>query len=405
LLNAILDKVRDERIRPDLFRQLLHQLLKLGYAEAEAFAKSLLKRPLTAEGQARERASIAAQELLLNAQDAVWEVLWPMFQQDVGFGRHVLEAIVDRPSESGVFTCLNEPSAAELYIWLCQQYPHSEDPQEPSGIAYNVTTRHSMARWRDAIPNYLKEKGTTAACTALGQIIRVLPHLEWMKFVLLDAQKNTRRRDWLPLRPKELLKMIGERQPTHLMQTNEAYNAEEIFQAIWVLECEETFEQGTAFMLSGVGLVTCRHVLGTKTQAFRRDNHSKGYPIKVLAEDETLDLAILSIDAPGSGELTARYSPELAQGEEIVVAGFPNYNPGDTGILFPGIVGGFRKYHGVRRPLINAPIVQGNSGGPVLDSKGRVVGVAVKGAEHVDKVNTVEHVIIPIDALHHLRKE
>lgn len=405
LLSVILEKVRDERIKSDLFRQLLQQLLELEHAEAEAFAKSLLTLPLAAEGQARERAAIAAQELLLNAQDAAWEILWPMFQQDIEFGRYVIEAIVDRPSERSVITRLNEQAAAELYIWLCQQYPHSEDPQEISGIVYSVTTRHSLAHWRDAIPNHLKEKGTVAACAALEQIVHALPHLEWLKFVLLDAQKNTRRKEWSPLSPEEILKMVNERQQQRLMQTNEAYNTEEIFQAIWILECEEASEQGTAFMLSGVGLVTCRHVLGSKTHAFRRGNLSEKYPIKVLAEDETLDLAVLSIDVPTSAELAARYSPELVQGEQIVVAGFPNYNWGDTGILFPGVVGGFRTHHSIRTPLINAPIVQGNSGGPVLDSKGLVVGVAVKGAKHKDEANSTEHVVIPIYALHHLKIE
>ncbi len=403
LLDAILQKVKDERVSSDLFRQLLQQLLEREYAEAEAFAKSLLILPLAADGQARERASIAAQELLLNAQDAAWEVLWPIFQRDIEFGRYVIEAIVDRPSEPRVVTRLSEQAAAELYIWLCQQYPHSEDPLEISGFTYTVTPRHSLSHWRDAIPNYLEAQGTVAACAALEQIVHALPHLEWLKFVLLDAQKTKRRKEWSPLSPEEILKMASKRQQQQQIQTAEIYNTEKIFQAIWILECEETFEQGTAFMLSGIGLVTCRHVLGSKTYAFRRDKPIEKYPIKVLAEDEVLDLAVLKIDVSALAELAARYSPELVQGENIVVAGFPNYNWGDTGILFPGVVGGFRTHHSIRTPLINAPIVQGNSGGPVLDSKGQVVGVAVKGVKHKDGANSAEHVVIPIDALRHLK--
>jgi hypothetical protein len=59
-------------------------------------------------------------------------------------------------------------------------------------------------------------------------------------------------------------------------------------------------------MLDGVGLITCRHVLGGQTHAFHRDDFSKKYPVKILAENETLDLAVLGFDAPASAELVAR---------------------------------------------------------------------------------------------------
>jgi V8-like Glu-specific endopeptidase len=55
---------------------------------------------------------------------------------------------------------------------------------------------------------------------------------------------------------------------------------------------------------------------------------------------------------------------------------------------------------GIRRILTNAPIVAGTSGGPVLDKDNRVIGVAVTGAEIMEKAQeTEDHGIIPIDAL------
>lgn len=203
LRNALLAKAKDERLSLNLFRQLLQQLLANEDAETEAFTRSLLTLPLATEGEARERATIAAQELLIHKQDAAWEILWPIIQEDTEFGRHTIEAIVDRPHDRGVITRLNEQAAADLYIWLCHQYPHSEDIQHTGG--YAVTTRDSMARWRDAIPNNLMNRGTAAACAALEKIILVLPHLEWLKFILLDAQKNTRREEWSPLPPETLI--------------------------------------------------------------------------------------------------------------------------------------------------------------------------------------------------------
>jgi S1-C subfamily serine protease len=258
-----------------------------------------------------------------------------------------------------------------------------------------------IVQWRDSILTHLKGRGTEAACNAIERVSNEFPDLKGVRAQLLEARVIYRQRSWRPPQSAEILKMADE-QRQYLIRTTAAYDTERIFRAIWVLECEETFRQGTAFMLAGVGLITCRHVLGGKTQAFHRDDFSKKYQVKILAEDKTLDLAVLGIDAPASAELVARYSPELVQGEQIAVAGYPNYNWGDTGTLFPGVVGGFHMFHSIRSPLISAPIIQGASGGPILDTKGKVVGVAVKGAKHTDETNSTEHVVIPITALRHL---
>ena len=58
---------------------------------------------------------------------------------------------------------------------------------------------------------------------------------------------------------------------------------------------------------------------------------------------------------------------------------------------------------GFRRILVDANIIIGNSGGPVLDANNRVIGVAAKGAaSEADAEQTDKHEVIPIDALNHL---
>jgi hypothetical protein len=51
------------------------------------------------------------------------------------------------------------------------------------------------------------------------------------------------------------------------------YNA--ISAALWVLECETSCKQGTAFALEDVGLVSCEHVLGPDTRAFKARLHRR----------------------------------------------------------------------------------------------------------------------------------
>ncbi len=176
-----------------------------------------------------------------------------------------------------------------------------------------------------------------------------------------------------------------------------------ISQSLWVLECEETIKQGTGFMLAGTGLVTCQHVLGTATHAIHPLSSLQKFPVRVLAQNPVVDLAVLFIDTNVGLELPKGSADELQQMDHIAVAGFPNFRLGDSGIISPGLAVGFRMRSGIRRILTNAPIIAGNSGGPVLANGNIVVGVAVTGADRMEEAQeTEEHGIIPIDALQYL---
>lgn len=181
------------------------------------------------------------------------------------------------------------------------------------------------------------------------------------------------------------------------------FDLSKIRRSLWVLECEEVCNQGTAFALSGVGLITCHHVLGRSTQAFRPDAPSEKYQVRIRAANEAIDLAVLDVEAPPNYPLEQGTADNLKQMDHIAVAGFPNYRIGDTGVFIPGLVVGFRVVSGIRRILTNAPIVAGNSGGPVLDSGNRVIGIAVTGADSMSNAQQTEnHGVIPIDALNYL---
>jgi RNA-directed DNA polymerase len=172
---------------------------------------------------------------------------------------------------------------------------------------------------------------------------------------------------------------------------------------IWVLECDVDIKQGTAFMLSGVGLITCSHVVGRATHAFQPGNVGQRYPVKVVAKNDDLDLAILEIDPMPSDALEKGEPEKAEQLDQITLLGFPNFNLGDSGLVKRGEINGFRIKSGLRRIIVNTAVVAGNSGGPLLDSKNRVIGVAVTGADSASKEDLTEnHSAIPISALSHL---
>ena len=181
------------------------------------------------------------------------------------------------------------------------------------------------------------------------------------------------------------------------------YKYNEINKSLWILECEESSQQGTAFFLGEVGIVTCEHVLGKHTMAFQADSiHDKRH-VQIIAKNRDIDLAILKIEGEIEGELMKGSADTLSQMDQIAVFGYPNYRVGDTGTITPGTVAGFRPVSGIRRILTNAPIIAGASGAPVLDSSGLVIGVAATGADRMENAfETEHHSIIPIDALNYL---
>ncbi|MDQ7840510.1 MAG: trypsin-like peptidase domain-containing protein [bacterium] len=88
-----------------------------------------------------------------------------------------------------------------------------------------------------------------------------------------------------------------------------------------------------------------------------------------------IDAAILKIEGEGFPVLPLGDSDTLRQGQEILVMGYPGGVGIDEVSVTRGIVGAVR----VGWLQTDAVMLPGNSGGPVLDRSGRVVGLATFG--------------------------
>lgn len=177
--------------------------------------------------------------------------------------------------------------------------------------------------------------------------------------------------------------------------------------ALWVLESYEPALIGTAFAVEGVGLVTCAHVLSSRTEAFQAHDVSRRYEIEVLERDDRLDLAIIALPTlPNAAETSLTPAKEPGQQmAPVIAAGFPNYHLGDTIQVTHGHIAGFRTRSMVRLILLDAPVIQGMSGGPILDVAGEVIGVAKTGADSIDEAHDTEkHGAIPLSAIRDLHE-
>lgn len=142
---------------------------------------------------------------------------------------------------------------------------------------------------------------------------------------------------------------------------------------------------GTGFGISSNGIiVTNFHVIdGAKTIKVRGINSdfNKTYKAKVLVADKNNDLALIQIDDYGFTSLGAiPYTIKTGLsgvGENIFVLGYPlRATMGDEIKLTNGIISSRTGFQGdITSYQISAPVQPGNSGGPLFDSQGNLVGI------------------------------
>ena len=162
-----------------------------------------------------------------------------------------------------------------------------------------------------------------------------------------------------------------------------------IRQAIWLLSDKIDGFQGTAFALQGNRLLTAAHNTDHELWASRPSYDKSDYEVKVVYRDDVLDIALLEISTPLPVQFGLAQQSEINLNTPVCVLGFPNYHDRDSvAFRFGNIVqerwyvsGTFEKPLPVMHFIVDADIVKGNSGGPVLDEKNRVIGVAVKGID------------------------
>jgi regulator of sirC expression with transglutaminase-like and TPR domain/S1-C subfamily serine protease len=133
---------------------------------------------------------------------------------------------------------------------------------------------------------------------------------------------------------------------------------------------------GTGFVV-GEGLIATNfHVIGeSRPITVQFPDGTKHDVISVHASDRHLDLAVVKIDVKGLKplpQLQIGDSDKLRDGQAISALGHPL---GLKYSVVAGVLSGKREIEGVEMLQIAMPIEPGNSGGPVLDSSGKVVGI------------------------------
>ena len=146
------------------------------------------------------------------------------------------------------------------------------------------------------------------------------------------------------------------------------------------------FGQGSGFFVSPNLIVTNFHVIeGASVIAYKRVGQGQFHSIKSIRDVEpTYDLAILEVPSTRVLPLYFGDSDTVKKGETVYVAGNPH---GLEGTFSDGTLSAIRRDYTIDLLQITAPISPGSSGGPVLNGRGEVIGVATLGSVIADAQN------------------
>ncbi|HEX6743200.1 MAG TPA: trypsin-like peptidase domain-containing protein [Solirubrobacteraceae bacterium] len=139
---------------------------------------------------------------------------------------------------------------------------------------------------------------------------------------------------------------------------------------------------GTGFVFDGKGhIVTAAHVVEGASSISVKFQDGTTRTAKVLGTDEATDVAVLSVDPSGLTlhPLALGSSASLSIGDQVAAIGDPfTYDRSlSTGVISGldrtiSAPNGFTVAHAIQT---DAALNPGNSGGPVLDASGRVIGI------------------------------
>ena len=140
---------------------------------------------------------------------------------------------------------------------------------------------------------------------------------------------------------------------------------------------------GTAFVINNDGhLLTNNHVIEGCSEMTFQIRGSAATGVSLISANTSADLALLKIDSFFANPAKFAPSSSIQMGAELFVYGFPLTDDlSAQGNFTNGIVSaGSGLNDDMTQFQMTAPIQPGNSGGPVLNRNGNVIGVVVATA-------------------------
>lgn len=132
---------------------------------------------------------------------------------------------------------------------------------------------------------------------------------------------------------------------------------------------------GSGFIISEDGLlITNHHVVTGNEKVTVIGSNKVSLPAEVIAINPEYDLALVKVVGSGYKPLALGNSADVKLGTEVTAIGTPRYTELNQTVT-KGIVSGLRVIEGKEYIQTDVSVSPGNSGGPLINDKGEVVGI------------------------------
>jgi len=136
---------------------------------------------------------------------------------------------------------------------------------------------------------------------------------------------------------------------------------------------------GSGFVVGDGYLITNHHVVGEATTVKVKWPDGLEFAGEVVRSDARRDVALIKTDTRGRPSLALRMAP-MQPGDTVFAIGTP-LDPNLQNTVTRGVVSAMRTFEGFAFIQSDVSVNHGNSGGPLLDEKAKVVGLTVWGYE------------------------
>lgn len=160
---------------------------------------------------------------------------------------------------------------------------------------------------------------------------------------------------------------------------------------VFILESEisgEDFYQGSGFYLNNIGLITSYHVTenSLKFSVFTEESYNHKRDVAIIrkdlnevSSDSDIDYAVYNVTIPDTIPMKCGDSTKLKIGDNIIIAGYPNYSRGDSVTIQSCHIIGIGHLFGSLFYKVSGRVIHGSSGGIVFNNSNEVIGIIEGG--------------------------
>lgn len=125
---------------------------------------------------------------------------------------------------------------------------------------------------------------------------------------------------------------------------------------------------------NGTKAITCSHcIIDNTTTVGVLSGQNQGQIGNVIFNDANLDIAIIEFQQSLGTGISIGDSDSVEIGNEAFVVGFPSHTPNITALS--ANIAGFENGNGTQLIKIDSSVNHGNSGGPLFNSEGELIGI------------------------------